>query len=345
MKNLMLKTLFMLILVAVQLTSNAQDVPPGPIQKHTTAPEVVDILSKTINISDNERTTINGLFSTTRFSSTLLGDNFKLTDINQLLLLKDLLDILPSDRTIKNEFKKGLGTSYCCDQITDPCIFSAPTNNAKTADKFSVNYQLGGLSATNALQNNWVDAAFDINLKNACSNTTSPIMYVGIDKRFGFGTNQPMATYHFTKPDMLIGSTTSFNFSINDEPNKEHLKLANSGDILFLVDRTGKAYAKEFEVSLNIPFPDYVFNEDYKLLPLNKLDEYIKTNKHLPGIKSASEYEESGKVNIAELQIQLLEKVEELTLHTINQEKKINEQSAEIDALKKMILEIKSDRK
>lgn len=335
----------MLILVAVQLTSNAQDVPPGPIQKHTTAPEVVDILSKTINISDNERTTINGLFSTTRFSSTLLGDNFKLTDINQLLLLKDLLDILPSDRTIKNGLVKGFGTVYDYEHPMNPCLTSMPANNTKNADKLSVNYLIGGVSPNYATTGNWVDAAFDINLNSICNKTYIPIMYVGIDKRFGFGTNQPMATYHFTKPDMLIGSTTSFNFSISDEPNKEHLKLANSGDILFLVDRTGKAYAKEFEVSLNIPFPDYVFNEDYKLLPLAKLEEYIKKNKHLPGIKSAAHYQESGKVNIAELQIQLLEKVEELTLHTINQEKKINEQSAEIDALKKMILEIKSDRK
>jgi hypothetical protein len=61
---------------------------------------------------------------------------------------------------------------------------------------------------------------------------------------------------------------------------------------------------------------------------LSEVDNYIKANKHLPNIKSASEYEAIGTVDINELQLKLLEKVEELTLHTIRQQK-------ELEALKK----------
>ena len=47
------------------------------------------------------------------------------------------------------------------------------------------------------------------------------------------------------------------------------------------------------------------------------LDTIAQTNRHLPGIKSAAEYQKIGSINIGELQLKLLEKVEELTLYNI----------------------------
>jgi hypothetical protein len=73
--------------------------------------------------------------------------------------------------------------------------------------------------------------------------------------------------------------------------------------------------------------PDYVFAEDYGLLTLDQLDEYIKTNSHLPNIPSAKEIETNGQ-DVGELQLKLLEKIEELTLYVIELRK-------EIDHLKK----------
>ncbi len=347
--NLLKLAILILLFTTIHFSSFSQEVivpvDPGPlgigpIQLHSASLEVVDILNYPINVSIDERNSISNLFSKPRFNSTLTQESFQLNNINQLLLLKDLLDFLPSDRTILNERMRGIGTGYCCDAVgIDPCMFNMPTNNHKIVDRLSVNYQIGGAVAM-PINGTWADAVFDINLKNSCNNTSNSIMYVGLDKRFGFGTNQPMATYHFATPDMLIGDDNGFNFQIKNEANKEHIRLSNGGDILFLVDNAGKVFAKEFEVSLNIAFPDYVFKDDYKLLPLSQLEDYIKKNKHLPGIKSASEYQEAGKISITELQIKTLEKVEELTLYTLNQEKQIKAQSLEIEELKKAISSI-----
>jgi len=71
---------------------------------------------------------------------------------------------------------------------------------------------------------------------------------------------------------------------------------------------------------LNVP--DYVFEPDYNLMPLPVLGTYVKTEKHLPDIPSARTIKEKG-VNLAETQMQLLRKVEELTLYILEQQKTI----------------------
>ena len=67
--------------------------------------------------------------------------------------------------------------------------------------------------------------------------------------------------------------------------------------------------------------PDYVFATDYTLMPLAETEQYIKAQKHLPGIPSEAEYKKRGGVELYELSMKLLEKVEELTLHLIEQNK------------------------
>ena len=74
---------------------------------------------------------------------------------------------------------------------------------------------------------------------------------------------------------------------------------------------------------------DYVFDEEYKLMPLEKVESFVAENKHLPDVPSAKEVEANG-VDLMEMNVLLLKKVEELTLHTIAQQK-------EIEALKEKI--------
>src|SRR5690606_3314054 len=83
----------------------------------------------------------------------------------------------------------------------------------------------------------------------------------------------------------------------------------------------GKIRAKEIKVE-TVNWPDYVFETDYQLPDLKETEDFIKTNKHLPGIPSAKEVEEYG-VSLGEMNAKLLKKVEELTLHLINQEKEM----------------------
>ena len=65
---------------------------------------------------------------------------------------------------------------------------------------------------------------------------------------------------------------------------------------------------------------DYVFDEDYVLMPIDELEAFIKKNKHLPGVPSAAEVVKEG-IDLAEMNKILLEKIEELTLRIIELEK------------------------
>ncbi len=83
----------------------------------------------------------------------------------------------------------------------------------------------------------------------------------------------------------------------------------------------GKLEAKEVKVTTT-PTADFVFEKDYQLPTLEEVEKHIKENKHLPEIASAKQMEKEG-VNVGEFQIKLLQKIEELTLYSIEQNKKI----------------------
>ncbi len=84
----------------------------------------------------------------------------------------------------------------------------------------------------------------------------------------------------------------------------------------------GKIIAEEVVISQHGSWPDFVFKSDYRLRPLHELEQFVRTNSHLPGIPSANEVEENG-LSMGEMQNLLLQKVEELTLYIIEQDKKI----------------------
>ncbi|WP_459212800.1 hypothetical protein [Aquimarina rhabdastrellae] len=87
------------------------------------------------------------------------------------------------------------------------------------------------------------------------------------------------------------------------------------------------------QVRLNVTsFPDYVFAKDYDLMPLKEVATYIKANKHLPHMPTEAQVIAEG-MNIGQINTILVEKVEELTLHTINQEEKIEQLMKKIEAL------------
>lgn len=77
---------------------------------------------------------------------------------------------------------------------------------------------------------------------------------------------------------------------------------------------------------------DYVFAKDYYLSPLPEVEAYIRDHSHLPGVPSAEEVVDKG-VDMAKMDAKLLEKVEELTLHLIEMNKKMMEMQKRIDEL------------
>jgi len=95
----------------------------------------------------------------------------------------------------------------------------------------------------------------------------------------------------------------------------------------------GNIRAKEIKVEAT-NWPDYVFDQDYKILGLDELDAYIKQHKHLPDMPSAKEVEAKG-VELGEMNKLLLKKIEELTLHIIEMGREVKAQKREIETLKK----------
>ncbi len=88
------------------------------------------------------------------------------------------------------------------------------------------------------------------------------------------------------------------------------------------------------EVRVETGWCDYVFEKGYKLRSLEELENYINSNKHLPGIAPASVVEKEG-LNVAEMNKAMMEKIEELSLYVIQLSKENKKLQDEIDALTK----------
>jgi hypothetical protein len=101
------------------------------------------------------------------------------------------------------------------------------------------------------------------------------------------------------------------NVGINKDPGTEALEVA--GNI--------KCNAVKIN-NWTIEAPDYVFEKDYQLPSLKSVEKHIAAEKHLPGVPSAADMKKNG-VDLSEMNMTLLKKVEELTLYVIEQNKKI----------------------
>ncbi len=106
----------------------------------------------------------------------------------------------------------------------------------------------------------------------------------------------------------------------------------------YMLTVDGKIGAREIRVSLLNPWPDYVFEKNYKLMSLENLEQFLLKNKHLPNIPKATEFlkEECG-LNIAEMQGKQMEKIEEIYLHLIELNKQITELKSENEKLRSLI--------
>ncbi|MBO9694161.1 hypothetical protein [Chryseobacterium sp.] len=142
----------------------------------------------------------------------------------------------------------------------------------------------------------------------------------------------------YTGSGFRYGSYGDFNIENN-------LQSANYGAINFITNKKvqlaiapngnaslqGKLEAKELKVTLT-PTADFVFDEKYNLPKLEEVEKHIKEKKHLPEIASAKIMEKEG-VNVGEFQIKLLQKIEELTLYSIEQSKQIKHQVTQLKQL------------
>ena len=111
---------------------------------------------------------------------------------------------------------------------------------------------------------------------------------------------------------------------VNRENTTDGYALAVDGGLI-----TTKVYIQDVE-----DWPDYVFVENYNLMPLYDLRAFIDKNHHLPNLPSESEVTHTG-YDINEMQNALLKTIEELTLYTLQQQEEIDELRRTVEELKK----------
>ncbi|MBD8346592.1 hypothetical protein [Dysgonomonas sp. HGC4] len=142
------------------------------------------------------------------------------------------------------------------------------------------------------------------------------------DKPYHFGAQLVFeANFGIYNPKLYIRST-----NVDGEGIWAKV-LTDKGD----QEIAGKLKAREIEVTISAG-ADHVFSNEYGLKSLTEVEAFVKENKHLPEIPSEKQMVENG-LNINEFQIKLLQKIEELTLYVINQDKVIKEQSKLIEDL------------
>ncbi|WP_298731621.1 hypothetical protein [uncultured Chitinophaga sp.] len=116
--------------------------------------------------------------------------------------------------------------------------------------------------------------------------------------------------------------TSSGNVGIGTADTKGY-KLAVNGEAIFT----------RVKVEPFSGWPDYVFQPGYELSTLSEVENYIKANRHLPDVPSAVEVEKEG-LDVGQMNKKLLQKVEELTLYIIEQQKSILSLQQEMKVLK-----------
>jgi hypothetical protein len=91
--------------------------------------------------------------------------------------------------------------------------------------------------------------------------------------------------------------------------------------------------AKNYAITDPVSWADFVFEDNYKLRSLKEVEEYIKLNKHLPDIPSEEKLKKEG-YTLLDMNAKFMQKIEELTLYAISQDKQLMLQQEQIDAMR-----------
>lgn len=195
------------------------------------------------------------------------------------------------------------------------------------------------------------------------------VMSMTIGGQVGIGKTAPVASLHISKTNSsgqsigLIlenettagyGSALIFHARNASDQTVEMARIVGEGKagiLRFYTRNSGGTVQERMTLNeagdLNVPAaiiagsiktkvwsiaPDYVFEKGYKLNTLEHVEKYVNENKHLPEIPSAKEINDKG-IDLAEMNMKLLQKVEELTLHAIRQEKELKNQASKISRL------------
>lgn len=158
---------------------------------------------------------------------------------------------------------------------------------------------------------------------------------IEIDQSGNNKVYQKLLVFSYTHPTTEIlkayNSETGLVSHLFDASGKT--TISNGTQKIFQLSTNGLLRVRNVRIDTEV-WPDYVFNPTYQLMPLLEVEQFVRNKGHLPNIPSEEEIIRDG-MDVADMNVKLLEKVEELTLYLIEQEKKIQLLQKEIDLLKK----------
>ncbi|GGD64484.1 hypothetical protein GCM10011514_30580 [Emticicia aquatilis] len=140
----------------------------------------------------------------------------------------------------------------------------------------------------------------------ANSNTTTPLVYGDFATKY-------LAVGEVAAADRAAATSGGYRLLVKGGMITEKIKVAVAG---------------------SADWADYVFEPSYKLMSLDKVESFVKENKHLPNVPSAEEMSKNG-LDVMQTSAKLMEKIEELTLYMIEMNKEIKALKAENAKLKK----------
>jgi len=125
---------------------------------------------------------------------------------------------------------------------------------------------------------------------------------------------------------LIIDSTG--NVAYNDSKLKSDGGSSVSLDAKYICLMNGWARIQRLEIKANV-WSDFVFKSEFKLKSLKDVEDFINKNQHLPDVPSETEVKTKG-IDVATMNAILLQKIEELTLYVIEQNKKIEALQAKV---------------
>lgn len=211
---------------------------------------------------------------------------------------------IPIRMTLTEDGKLGLGTETPTSTITMPggITLGASVVNSVEAGRlnFSENFNLYTDTSYCGVGFYYNGATDRLKLQDGC----------------GAGAKADIMTWMRAGEKVIIGTVAStpgnYKLYVQDGILTERVKVA--------IDGTAN-------------WADYVFAPDYKLMPLEEVEAFVKENKHLPNVPSAEKMVENG-LDVATSDAKLMEKIEELTLYLIEMKKEISTLKAENASIK-----------
>ncbi|WFO17319.1 hypothetical protein M601_006270 [Cellulophaga baltica 4] len=134
----------------------------------------------------------------------------------------------------------------------------------------------------------------------------------------------------------LNSNLTTVDWTARDLYAEQNVGIGTTNTQGYRLAVAGNIVAEEVKVALQVNWPDYVFDKAYNLPSLEQVENHINENGYLIHMPSASEVQENG-IQLGEMNAKLLRKIEELTLYTITQEKKIKLLEQQVAAIQKAL--------